>query len=42
MIPTTVGSVVDAALADDLRTPDLGGRTGTSEALQAVLRQLSN
>jgi 3-isopropylmalate dehydrogenase len=33
-------SAVDAALADGLRTADLGGNAGTAEATQAVLSHL--
>jgi 3-isopropylmalate dehydrogenase len=35
-----VESAVDRALADGLRTPDLGGSAGTAEATQAVLQHL--
>jgi 3-isopropylmalate dehydrogenase len=35
-----VESAVDRALADGLRTPDLGGDAGTAEATQAVLEHL--
>jgi 3-isopropylmalate dehydrogenase len=35
-----VESAVDRALADGLRTADLGGRSGTAEATQAVLEHL--
>jgi 3-isopropylmalate dehydrogenase len=35
-----VESAVDRALADGLRTADLGGRAGTAEATQAVLDHL--
>ena len=35
-----VESAVDGALADGLRTPDLGGSAGTAEATQAVLKHL--
>jgi 3-isopropylmalate dehydrogenase len=35
-----VESAVDRALADGLRTPDLGGSAGTAEATQAVLKHL--
>jgi 3-isopropylmalate dehydrogenase len=35
-----VESAVERALADGLRTPDLGGKATTSEATQAVLQQL--
>ncbi len=35
-----IESAVDRALAEGLRTPDLGGRAGTAEATQAVLRNL--
>jgi 3-isopropylmalate dehydrogenase len=35
-----VESAVDRALADGLRTPDLGGSAGTAEATQAVLNNL--
>jgi 3-isopropylmalate dehydrogenase len=37
---TAVESAVERALADGLRTPDLGGTATTSEATQAVLKQL--
>ncbi len=37
---TTVESAVDRALADGLRTPDLGGSATTREATQAVLEHL--
>jgi len=37
---TAVESAVDRALADGLRTPDLGGAATTSEATAAVLRHL--
>ena len=33
-------SAVDGALADGLRTPDLGGQAGTVEATQAVIERL--
>ena len=36
-----VESAVDRALAEGLRTPDLGGRATTAQATQAVLQQLS-
>jgi 3-isopropylmalate dehydrogenase len=36
-----VESAVDRALAEGLRTPDLGGRATTAEATRAVLQQLS-
>jgi 3-isopropylmalate dehydrogenase len=36
-----VESAVDRALADGLRTPDLGGSATTAEATQAVLNSLS-
>jgi 3-isopropylmalate dehydrogenase len=36
----SVESAVDRALADGLRTPDLGGSAGTAEATQAVLQHL--
>jgi 3-isopropylmalate dehydrogenase len=36
----SVESAVDRALADGLRTPDLGGSAGTAEATQAVLKHL--
>src|SRR5580693_8038533 len=36
----SVESAVERALADGLRTPDLGGTATTSEATQAVLKQL--
>ncbi len=35
-----VESAVDRALADGLRTPDLGGSAGTEEATRAVLKHL--
>jgi 3-isopropylmalate dehydrogenase len=35
-----VESAVDRALADGLRTPDLGGTAGTAEATQGVLQHL--
>jgi 3-isopropylmalate dehydrogenase len=35
-----VESAVDGALADGLRTPDLGGAAGTAEATRAVLQHL--
>jgi 3-isopropylmalate dehydrogenase len=35
-----VESAVDRALAEGLRTPDLGGRATTAEATQAVLQNL--
>jgi 3-isopropylmalate dehydrogenase len=35
-----VESAVDRALADGLRTPDLGGSAGTAEATRAVLKHL--
>jgi 3-isopropylmalate dehydrogenase len=35
-----IEAAVDAALADGLRTPDLGGSAGTAEATRAVLAQL--
>jgi 3-isopropylmalate dehydrogenase len=35
-----VESAVDRALAEGLRTPDLGGSAGTAEATQAVLQHL--
>jgi 3-isopropylmalate dehydrogenase len=35
-----VESAVDRALAEGLRTPDLGGTAGTAEATQAVLRYI--
>ncbi len=35
-----VESAVDRALADGLRTPDLGGNAGTAQATQAVLEHL--
>jgi 3-isopropylmalate dehydrogenase len=35
-----VESAVDRALADGLRTPDLGGDAGTAQATQGVLRHL--
>ncbi|MFA9271738.1 MAG: 3-isopropylmalate dehydrogenase [Baekduiaceae bacterium] len=37
---TALESAVDAALADGLRTKDLGGTAGTAEATQAVLSHL--
>jgi 3-isopropylmalate dehydrogenase len=37
---TAVESAVDRALADGLRTPDLGGGASTAEATQAVLAHL--
>jgi 3-isopropylmalate dehydrogenase len=37
---TAVESAVDGALADGLRTPDLGGEASTAEATQAVLQHL--
>ena len=37
---TALESAVDAALADGLRTKDLGGTSGTAEATQAVLSHL--
>jgi 3-isopropylmalate dehydrogenase len=36
----SVESAVDRALADGLRTADLGGRAGTAEATRAVLQHL--
>jgi 3-isopropylmalate dehydrogenase len=36
----SVESAVDRALADGLRTPDLGGDANTVEATQAVLNNL--
>jgi 3-isopropylmalate dehydrogenase len=36
----SVESAVDRALADGLRTPDLGGAATTAEATQAVLKHL--
>jgi 3-isopropylmalate dehydrogenase len=33
-------SAVDGALADGLRTPDLGGSAGTGEATEAVIERL--
>jgi len=36
----SVESAVERALADGLRTPDLGGTATTSEATQAVLKYL--
>jgi 3-isopropylmalate dehydrogenase len=36
-----IESAVDRALAEGLRTPDLGGRATTAQATQAVLQQLS-
>jgi 3-isopropylmalate dehydrogenase len=36
----SVESAVDRALAEGLRTPDLGGSAGTAEATQAVLKHL--
>ena len=35
-----VESAVDGALADGLRTPDLGGDASTAEATRAVLQHL--
>jgi 3-isopropylmalate dehydrogenase len=35
-----VESAVDRALAEGLRTPDLGGRATTAEATRAVLQRL--
>ena len=35
-----VESAVDGALADGLRTPDLGGSADTEQATRAVLEQL--
>jgi 3-isopropylmalate dehydrogenase len=35
-----IEAAVDAALADGLRTPDLGGRAGTGETTAAVLARL--
>jgi 3-isopropylmalate dehydrogenase len=35
-----VESAVDRALADGLRTPDLGGSAGTAQATRAVLKHL--
>jgi 3-isopropylmalate dehydrogenase len=35
-----VESAVDRALAEGLRTPDLGGSAGTAEATRAVLAHL--
>jgi 3-isopropylmalate dehydrogenase len=35
-----VESAVDRALADGLRTPDLGGTAGTAEAARAVTGQI--
>jgi 3-isopropylmalate dehydrogenase len=35
-----VESAVERALADGLRTPDLGGDAGTAQATQAVLEHL--
>jgi 3-isopropylmalate dehydrogenase len=35
-----VESAVDRALADGLRTPDLGGDAGTAQATQEVLEHL--
>jgi 3-isopropylmalate dehydrogenase len=37
----SIESAVDRALADGLRTPDLGGQANTVEATQAVLQKLS-
>jgi 3-isopropylmalate dehydrogenase len=37
---SAVESAVESALAGGLRTPDLGGKAGTSEATQAVLEHL--
>jgi 3-isopropylmalate dehydrogenase len=36
----TIESAVDRALADGLRTPDLGGSANTNEATQAVVKHL--
>jgi 3-isopropylmalate dehydrogenase len=36
-----VESAVDRALAEGLRTPDLGGDAGTAEATRAVLKHLA-
>jgi 3-isopropylmalate dehydrogenase len=36
-----VESAIDQALADGLRTPDLGGRATTLEATRAVLQRLT-
>jgi 3-isopropylmalate dehydrogenase len=35
-----VESAVDRALAEGLRTPDLGGSAGTAEATESVLKHL--
>jgi 3-isopropylmalate dehydrogenase len=35
-----IEAAVDAALADGLRTPDLGGGAGTADATRTVLAQL--
>ena len=35
-----IESAVDRALAEGLRTPDLGGSAGTAEATRAVLNHL--
>jgi 3-isopropylmalate dehydrogenase len=35
-----IESAVDGALADGLRTRDLGGEAGTADATQAVLQRL--
>jgi 3-isopropylmalate dehydrogenase len=37
---TAIESAVDGALADGLRTRDLGGEAGTAEATRAVLQRL--
>jgi 3-isopropylmalate dehydrogenase len=37
---SAVESAVDRALAEGLRTPDLGGTAGTAEATRAVLQHL--
>jgi 3-isopropylmalate dehydrogenase len=37
---TAVESAVDRALAEGLRTPDLGGSATTAQATQAVLQHL--
>src|SRR5207237_1928315 len=37
---SAIESAVDKALADGLRTPDLGGAASTAEATQAVLQHL--
>jgi 3-isopropylmalate dehydrogenase len=37
---STIESAVDRALADGLRTPDLGGSASTVQATEAVLAKL--